>query len=364
MKNTLGNNVTVSIFGESHGAAIGALIDGIAPGIEIDTEYIKEILSLRRPSGDISTARKEADEFSILSGVFEGKTTGTPICIVIPNNDTKSKDYSKMQFTARPSHADFAANCKYHGFQDYRGGGHFSGRITAALCAAGAIFLSALSKKGIQIGTHIKKCAGISDRNFEALENDINELYKKEFAVLDNSKGNEMQEKIREAKSEGDSVGGVLETAVIGLPSGLGEPFFDSVESMLSHAIFSIPAVKGIEFGAGFGLSDMKGSEANDSFYIENGEVKIATNNNGGINGGITNGAPVIFKTAIKPTPTISKEQNTVDFKEMKEVILKAGGRHDPCIVHRARIVVDCITAIVISDILSGRYGTDWLGEK
>lgn len=364
MKNTFGNNVTVSIFGESHGEAIGALIDGIAPGIEIDTEYIKEILSLRRGNKDISTARNEADEFSILSGVFEGKTTGTPICIVIPNSDAKSKDYSEMQFTARPSHADYSANCKYHGFQDYRGGGHFSGRITAALCAAGAIFLSALSKKGIEIGTHVKKCAGISDRDFGILSDDIKALFKKEFAVLDDGKGLEMQEKIKEAKLEGDSVGGVLETAVIGLPEGLGEPFFDSVESLLSHAIFSIPAVKGIEFGAGFGLCDMKGSQANDPFYVENGKIKTTTNNSGGINGGITNGAPILFKTAIRPTPTISKQQNTVDFKEMKNITLAAGGRHDPCIVHRAKVVVDCMTAIVLSDILSGRFGTDWLCEK
>lgn len=363
MKNTFGNNVTVSIFGESHGAAIGVLIDGIAPGIEIDEQYIKEILSLRRPVGAISTARQEADEFSVLSGVFEGKTTGTPICITIPNSDTKSKDYSSMQFTARPSHADFSAQCKYHGFQDYRGGGHFSGRITAALCAAGAIFLSALSKKGIEIGTHIKKCAGVSDRDFDVLKNDIKALSKKQFAVLDDKKGTEMQEKIKEAKLEGDSVGGILETVVEGLPKGLGEPFFDSVESLISHAVFSIPAVKGIEFGAGFSLSDMKGSEANDPFYIDNGEVKTATNNSGGINGGITNGMPIIFRTAVRPTPTISKEQDTVDFKEMKNTTLAAGGRHDPCIVHRARIVVDCITAIVISDILSGRFGTDWLGE-
>ena len=364
MKNTLGNNVTVSIFGESHGAAIGVLIDGIAPGIEIDIEYIKEILSLRRPSGTISTARQEADEFSVLSGVFEGKTTGTPICITIPNNDTKSKDYSSMQFIARPSHADFAADCKYHGFQDYRGGGHFSGRITAAVCAAGAIFLSALSKKGIQIGTHIKKCAGVSDRDFEVPQSDIKVLSKKQFAVLDDDKGEKMQEKIKQAKAEGDSVGGVLETVVLGLPAGLGEPFFDSVESLISHAVFSIPAVKGIEFGRGFELCDMKGSEANDPFYVENGKIKTKTNNSGGINGGITNGEPIIFKTAVRPTPTISKEQNTVNFKEMKEVTLSAGGRHDPCIVHRARIVVDCITAIVLSDVLTGRYGTDWLGEK
>ena len=364
MKNTLGNNVTVSIFGESHGKAIGVLIDGVAPGIDVDEEYIGEILSLRRPVGSISTARQEKDEFSILSGVFEGKTTGTPICITIPNADTKSKDYSQMKSVARPSHADYSAQCKYHGFQDYRGGGHFSGRITAALCAAGAIFLSALSKKGIEIGTHIKKCAGVSDREFKVLCDDIKALSKKQFAVLDDLQGEKMQEKIKEAKAEGDSVGGVLETAVIGLPAGLGEPFFDSIESLISHAVFSIPAVKGIEFGAGFEICDKKGSEANDAFYVEDGAVKVRTNNSGGINGGITNGAPILFKTAIRPTPTISKEQQTVDFEKMQNTTISAGGRHDPCIVHRARIVVDSITAIVLADALSGCYGTDWLGEK
>lgn len=364
MKNTFGNNISVSIFGESHGSAIGALIDGIAPGIEVDEDYIRAVLSLRRPVGAISTARQEMDDFSILSGVFEGKTTGTPICITIPNSDTRAKDYGQMKSIARPSHADFSAECKYHGFQDTRGGGHFSGRITAAVCAAGAILMSALCKKGIFIGTHIKKCAGVCDRDFNVYEDDIKALSKAQFAVLDENAAISMQEKIKEAKAEGDSVGGVLETAVIGLPAGLGEPFFDSVESLISHALFSIPGVKGVEFGAGFAISQMKGSEANDPFYIENKTVKTATNNSGGINGGITNGMPLVYRCALRPTPTISKEQNTIDFAKKENTTLSAGGRHDPCIVHRARIVADAMTAIVLSDLLAGRYGTDWLGEK
>ena len=362
MKNTFGNNVSVTIFGESHGNAIGVVIDGIAPGVEVDREYINKLLELRRPSGAISTARREGDEFVIESGVFEGKTTGTPICILIPNEDTRSKDYSATRWLARPSHADYTANCKYHGYEDYRGGGHFSGRITAALVAAGGIIIPALNKKGIKIGTHIKKCAGVCDRDFsENIYDEIDSLYDKKIAVLDDSVADRMTDAITQAKKEGNSVGGVLETVVVGVNAGVGEPWFDTVEGLLSHALFSIPAVKGIEFGAGFEISDMRGSEANDPFYTENGEIKTKSNNNGGINGGITNGMPIIFKTAVKPTPTIGKTQNTIDFSTVENTTIAAAGRHDPCIVHRARVVIDSMTAIVLCDILSGRYGTDWL---
>ncbi len=363
MKNTLGQNVAVTIFGESHGTALGAVIDGLAPGIAVDSDFISSQLSLRRPVGSISTPRVESDNFEILSGVFEGKTTGTPICIVIPNENTKSKDYSEIRCKARPGHADFTAYSKYHGFEDYRGGGHFSGRITAGIVAAGAIAISALRNKGIYIGTHISRCAGIADAKFSNLESEIKALNKKAFAVIDGTKAELMQDSIIKAKAEGDSVGGVLETAVIGLPAGVGEPWFDSVESLLSHALFAIPAIKGVEFGAGFGFADMLGSEANDSFYTDGGAIKTKTNNNGGINGGITNGMPVVFRVAVKPTPTISKEQSTVDFINNKNTVIEAGGRHDPCIVHRARVVVDSITALVLCDILSGRFGTDWLAN-
>lgn len=361
MKNTFGTSVAVTIFGESHGEYIGAVIDGLAPGLDVDEEYISRMLFLRRPDGKISTPRKEKDEFKIVSGVLNNKTTGTPITILIPNENVKSDDYSKMQTVARPSHADYTAECKYHGFQDSRGGGHFSGRITVALVAAGAICKDALEKKGIYIGTHIKKCAGISDRNFDDLSTDINLLNEKTFAVLEDSCIEKMTNAIIEASSDGDSVGGVLETAICGMPSGIGEPWFDSLESLLSHMMFSIPAVKGIEFGAGFGISHMKGSVANDAMRIEAGKVVTETNNNGGINGGITNGMPIIFRTAIKPTPTIFKPQNTVDFWDMKETILEPKGRHDPAIVHRARIVQDAASAIVLCDALALRFGTDWL---
>ncbi len=362
MKNTFGNNVSITLFGESHGTAIGAVVDGLPAGVKVNEEFISHQLDLRRPVGKISTPRKEADKFTIVSGVFDGKTTGTPICIVIPNENTQSKDYSKTYGKARPGHADYTAFCKYNGNEDYRGGGHFSGRITAGIVAAGAIAIDLLSEKGIKIGTHISKCAGVEDNKFTDYENDINSLSDKIFPVLNDEKGEEIIENIEKSAGEGDSVGGVLETAVIGLPVGVGEPWFDSVESMLSHALFSIPAVKGVEFGAGFSCADMLGSEMNDSFTLKNGKVTTKTNNNGGINGGITNGMPVIFKCAIKPTPSISKEQETVDFINNENTVLSVKGRHDPCIVHRARVVVDSITALTLCDLLSQKFGTDWLG--
>ena len=361
MKNTYGNSVTVTLFGESHGECIGAVIDGLAPGIEINHDYIAHMLTLRRPEGKISTPRQEKDAYKIVSGVIGNRTTGTPLTILIPNENVNSDDYAQMKNVARPSHADFTAECKYHGYQDSRGGGHFSGRITAALVAAGAICKCALEQKGIYIGTHIKRCAGITDREFGDLQVDIHNLTQKTFAVLNDQIGERMREAITAAASEGDSVGGVLETAIIGMPAGVGEPWFDTVESMLSHMMFSIPAVKGIEFGAGFAMVDMRGSAANDPLRMEYGKIVAVTNHNGGINGGITNGMPILFRTAIKPTPTIFKPQNTVDLKTMTETVLEPKGRHDPAIVHRARVVQDAAAAIVLCDALAMRFGTDWL---
>ena len=362
MKDTIGQSVSLTLSGESHGAGIVAILSGMAPGIPVNEEYIADELTKRRPAGAISTSRQEADKFEILSGVFNGLTTGTPITILIPNENTKSKDYSEIAVTARPGHADYSANCKYHGFQDYRGGGHFSGRITAGIVAAGAVCSFALAAKGIKIGSHIAECAGIADKNFSYLDAEIDSLNKKFFAVIDEDAGKKMEEAIIEAKNEGDSVGGILETAIIGIPAGIGEPYFDSIESRLAHMLFSIPAVKGVEFGAGFAMAKMRGSEANDPFRIdENGKITTKTNNNGGINGGISNGCPITFRCAIKPTPSISAEQETVDFVkgENKNFVIK--GRHDPAIIHRARVVVDSAAAIVLCDILAQRYGTDWL---
>ncbi len=356
MKNTFGNTITVTLFGESHGAAIGALIDGLPAGLAVDEDVIRRQLALRRPSGSISTARREGDAYEILSGVYRGHTTGTPVCIVIPNGDTKSEDYQPT--IARPGHADFTAQCKYHGYQDARGGGHFSGRITAALVAAGALILPTLTQKGITIGGHVARCAGIDDTKLAqdemALREQLNVLNEKVFATLDDGAADAMRAAIEAARCQGDSVGGVVETAIVGLPAGLGEPWFDSLESLLSHGLFSIPAVKGVSFGDGFSLCDMRGSQANDAFLPGgDGRIVTATNHNGGINGGISNGMPIRLSCAIKPTPTIAKVQRTVDLVSGDAVEYGGRGRHDPCIVHRARVVIDSVCTLVVADLLA-----------
>ena len=366
MKNGFGNSISISLFGESHGEQIGVVIDGLAPGLDVDMEYMKSQLELRKPHGRISTQRIETDEPRVVSGVFEGKTTGTPICILFDNSNTHSKDYAKTKDLMRPGHADYTAIQKYHGFADYRGGGHFSGRLTTAIVAAGAIVLDALRKKGIQIGTHIKECGNISDIVFADcdacdLERKIAEVNGKQFPVLAHDASKQMYAYMEAAALDGDSVGGILETAVTGLPAGVGEPWFDSVESMLAHGMFSIPAVKGIEFGKGFAFAQMRGSEANDAFEMLDDTVVTKTNNNGGINGGITNGMPVLFQTVVKPTPSIYKEQKTVNMDTKENVTMRIQGRHDPAIIHRARVVVDSMTALVLADMLALRYGTDWL---
>ena len=361
MKNTFGSSISITLFGESHGQEIGAVLDGIAPGIPVDEDFIRHQLSLRRPAGKISTARVESDPFRIVSGVFEGRTTGTPIAILIPNDNTKSKDYTPE--IPRPGHADFSAECKYHGFQDYRGGGHFSGRVTAPLVAAGAILIAALRERGISIGTHICSLGTIRDRKFGDFSADFERLNRSNFPVLDDAIALQMKETVERAAAEGDSVGGVLETAVTGIEAGVGEPWFDSVESLLSHALFSVPGIKGVEFGDGFAMTSLRGSQANDAFRIEDGRIVTATNHNGGINGGITNGMPIVFRCAVKPTPSIFKSQQTVDLKRMENLDFSLQGRHDPAIIHRARVVVDSVTALVLCDLLALRHGTDWLRE-
>lgn len=363
MKNTFGDNISVTIFGESHGNSVGAVIDGLAPGIPVNTDFIARQLDLRRPTGAISTARCEGDEFVIESGVFEGKTTGTPLCIRIPNKSQMSRDYEATRALARPGHADYSAYMKYHGYEDYRGGGHFSGRVTAAIVAAGAVIIDALKKKNIYIGTHLKECGGVSDRPFGDYAADIENLSDKIFPALDDARSELMQKAILKAKDELDSVGGILETVITGVPAGVGEPWFDSVESKLAHAMFSVGGVKGIEFGSGFATVDMKGSEANDAFRADGGKVYTETNNNGGINGGITNGMPIVFSCAVKPTPSIYKEQKTVDIFKGENANIAIEGRHDPCIAHRARVVIDSLCALVIADLLTGRFGTDYLAN-
>lgn len=279
-----------------------------------------------------------------------------------------SRDYEKTKSVMRPSHADYTADAKYMGYQDYRGGGHFSGRITAPLVAAGAIFIQVLRSKGIEIGTHILKCRNEKDKSFSSEESvllkEIREVNAKYFPVIEEAAEEKMKKLIEKAGEELDSVGGILETAVTGLPAGIGEPYFNSVESVLSHLIYSIPAVKGIEFGAGFAVTEMYGSEANDSFYYENGEVKTKTNNNGGINGGISNSMPLIMKIAVKPTPSIYKKQESVDIAKKENVKFNIEGRHDPAIIHRARVVVDSMTAFGLLDLICMRYGYMWMADK
>lgn len=363
MKNTFGNSVTVTLFGESHGPAVGAVIDGLAPGIQIDEGRIEGALAKRRPSGTISTGRVEPDPITFLSGIYNGYTTGAPLTIVIENQNTRSSDYDALLDTPRPSHADFTAHEKYHGYEDRRGGGHFSGRVTAALVAAGAILSGALEQLGIRIGTHIlsikDECEGAMQGTVEELE----ALAKRSFPTLDESAGERMMQVIRDAKAMGDSVGGVLESEILGLPAGLGEPFFDSVESVLSHLLFSVGGVKGVSFGAGFDITEKYGSEANDPFGMQNGKIVTKKNDAGGILGGITSGMPVTVRCAVKPTPSIAKEQTSVSYERGESTPISIGGRHDPCIVHRVAAVVDAMLAIGIADLITVRFGTDALKE-
>lgn len=345
------------MFGESHGAGVGVVLDGLCAGLDVNDESIKTALALRAPSMSTDTARHERDAYQILSGVFNGKTTGSPLCLFIPNENTDSKAYEYG--VARPSHADYTAFCKYGGFEDYRGGGHFSGRVTAGIVAVGAILKDALKRLGVTIGTHILECANVRDNEFNDIKNEVLTLDCVKFPVLNEEKGKQMIAKIEDAKANLDSVGGITQTAIVGIPSGVGEPMFDSVEGMLSHAMFVIGGVKGIEFGKGFEMSGMLGSEANDAFAIKDGKIVTSTNNNGGINGGITNGMPVVFNLAIKPTPSIAKKQNTVDFEVGKETQIEIVGRHDPAIVRRICPVVNSVSALVVCDLLAQRFGTD-----
>ncbi len=360
MKNSFGNSLTLTLFGESHGEYIGAVLDGITPGIRIDHERIESALAKRRPSGKMATSRGEADDYKIISGEYKGYTTGTPLTLIIPNENKRSSDYSALENKPRPSHADYAAEMKYHGYQDKRGGGHFSGRITAALVAIGGIIMPMLEEKGIRIGTHISSMGNVRDRGFENPDSDLELLAKNSFPTLSDEARDNMLALGEKARSEGDSVGGILETCVTGIPAGVGEPWFDTVEGLISHAVFSVPAVKGIEFGLGFGFGNTRGSLANDAFGIKDGKVYTKTNNNGGINGGITNGMPIIFRSAVKPTPSIFLEQDTVDLKSNTECKIKIEGRHDSTIVHRVCPVIDAVVALTVADMLVGRFGTDY----
>ena len=357
MSGMWGSKIKLSIFGESHGNAIGITIDGLPAGFSIDMDKIMMEMARRAPGkSSLSTPRKESDIPEILSGYFEGKTTGTPLCAIIRNSNTKSKDYAKLKDVMRPGHADYTGAVRYKGFNDYRGGGHFSGRITAPLVFAGAICKQILEVKGIIVSAHINSIGKIKDCSF--LESDIsdellNSFKEKELPLINTKLEDEMRQEILSARSSGDSIGGTIECAILGVSPGIGDPFFDSVESTLAHLMFSVPAVKGIEFGKGFDISKMRGSEANDEYYLENGNIKTKTNNNGGILGGITNGMPIIFNVAIKPTASIFKEQKAVNIITMEETTLCIEGRHDPCIVQRALPVIEAVAAIGITELMN-----------
>lgn len=356
MSSVWGKNISLSVFGESHGEAIGINIDGLPPGIELDFQFIKKEMERRAPgNSSISTKRQEKDKFQILSGYFNNKTTGTPLCAIIWNKNALSKDYILMENIMRPSHGDYTGHIRYRGCNDYRGGGHFSGRITAALVFAGAIAKIILTKENIIIGSHILSIGDIQDENFNYLDIEeglIKDLNNSDFPVLDHNIGMEMKDLILKVKEEKDSIGGVVEAVVLNLPPGIGSPFFHSIESHIASLLFSIPAVKGVEFGKGFEISKMQGSQANDEMYIQKEKVKTFSNNNGGILGGISTGMPLIFRAAFKPTPSIGKEQKTVNIKEKENTSLEITGRHDPCIVPRAVPVVESVAAIALLELI------------
>ena len=355
---TFGRNLRMTIFGESHGKGIGLVLDGLPPGTPIDEEFIKEEMARRAPGQNrMSTQRQEKDAYIIESGVFEGRAAGTPLCVLIPNSDQHSGDYSLLKDVMRPGHADYAGKIRYKGFNDYRGGGHFSGRLTAPLVFTGAVAKTVLAQKGIAVGAHIARIGTVTDSLFDPLgepEECLQALRKQTLPVLDTSKAPLMEAEILSAREHQDSVGGIIEVMATGIPAGIGDPFFDSLESRLAHALFSVPAVKGIEFGAGFAIAALKGSEANDPIIFEGDKVRTTRNNNGGITGGITNGMPVLFRVAVKPTPSISQPQQTVNVTEGKNTVLEIKGRHDPCIVPRAVPVMEAVTAWVLLDMLLG----------
>ena len=357
MSGIYGMNIKMAIYGESHGASIGLVLDGVPPGLELDLAAIDKEMARRAPGRDaLSTPRKEKDAFEIQSGFFAGRTTGTPICAMIKNCDQHSKDYSILKDKMRPGHADYAGFVHYKGCNDYRGGGSFSGRLTAPLVFAGAVAKQALAQYGIVVGAHILQIADVREKGFPALGTNIEMLHNlaaKPFPVLDDNIGEVMQQCILSAKADLNSVGGIIETMVLNLPAGIGSPYFDSVESRLSHGLFSVPAVKGVEFGDGFGMAALTGAEANDELYYDaSGQVKAYSNHNGGITGGISNGMPMLFRVAIKPTPSIAREQRTISLSQQENTTLKITGRHDPCIVQRAVPVIEAVTAWTIWDLL------------
>lgn len=362
MSSTIGHNIKVSIFGQSHGGAIGVVLDGLPAGEVIDTEQLQAFLIRRAPGrAAYATARKEADMPVMLSGLVGNTTCGAPLCAIIENKDARSRDYEALRDTPRPAHSDFSAYCKYGRAHDIRGGGHFSGRLTAPLCMAGAICLQLLNRRGIAVGAHIASIADDLDQPFDPVSvttEQFGRIAGKDFPVIDDTAGQRMQEAIQSAAERGDSLGGVVEGCAIGVPAGVGQPMFDGIENALATITFGIPAVKGVEFGAGFAASRMRGSQNNDAFYYdESGRVRTRTNNHGGILGGISSGMPILMRAAFKPTPSIAKEQETVSLGKKTGAVLSISGRHDPCIVPRAVPCIEAAMAIAIADLLFTRAG-------
>ncbi len=355
MSSEYGKALKISVFGQSHGKAIGVNIDGLPAGEEIDEKELISFMQRRAPGkSDVTTHRKEADTPVFLSGIVDGKTCGVPVCAVIENKDAHSSDYSGFSNTPRPGHADYTSVIKYGESADIRGGGHLSGRLTAPICIAGGIAKQILEKRGIYIGAHISSVCRVKDDGFPLFPTEklFEEIAKKPFPVINDEIGDAMKKVILSAANDLDSVGGCVECAIIGLPAGIGSPMFDGIENRIGAAIFGIPAIKGIEFGAVFRSSEMYGSENNDPFYAKDGKVMTETNNCGGILGGISTGMPIVFNVAFKPTPSIGKEQRTVDLKSMTDTHITVGGRHDPCVAVRAVPAVEAVAATVILDML------------
>ena len=358
MSSMFGNTVKISIFGQSHSQNIGVVIDGIPAGHKIDLEEVALFMRRRAPGNDtVSTKRKETDEPHILSGLVDGITCGAPLCAVFDNANTHSSDYDSLKDIPRPAHSDYPAFVKHHGFNDIRGGGHFSGRLTAPLCFAGAVCIQLLREKHIHVGAHILEIGGIRDNSFDSVnitEKDFQKIHDSPKPLLNQSVWTKMEEQVLLALKEQDSVGGIIECAVTGLPVGLGNPMFDGVENRISAAIFAVPAVKGIEFGNGFACAGLRGSQNNDEFYYDGDVVKTRTNNHGGILGGLTSGMPLVFRTAFKPTPSIAKEQDSVSLSKKIDTKLNIKGRHDPCVVLRAVPCIESAAAIALYDLLLG----------
>ena len=359
MSSTYGENLKLSIFGQSHGPAIGMTLDGIPAGLPVDLEKLQKFLNRRAPGqNDWSTPRREEDRPEFLAGLLDGFTCGAPIAAVIHNKNTRSGDYSNLKDCPRPGHADYTAQVKYGGFQDAAGGGHFSGRLTAPLCIAGGLCKQWLEEMGISIHAHIYRIGGIFDDYIDPVSPATDQI-SPSFPVLNPRAGKLMQDTIACARARGDSVGGTVECIVTGLPAGIGEPMFGGVESRIAAIVYGVPAVKGVEFGAGNDAAALPGSINNDAYTIENGEIKTLTNRAGGILGGITNGMPVIFRAVIKPTPSISQPQQTVSLSRMENTTLEIKGRHDPCIVPRAVPVIEAAAAIAIYDMILGNTQTN-----